>query len=62
MKVPSSKDLANHADPELCGRGRKVAFEALEKVAQSANAVQIAGGTSVELDLKLQTISICQKG
>lgn len=57
MKVSYSKDLANHADPELCGRGRKAAFEALvgayigrvlslEKVFQSANVVQITEGNT----------------
>jgi hypothetical protein len=57
MEVPYSKDPANHADPELCGRGRKVAFEALvgeytgrvlnlEKVVQSANVVQITEGNT----------------
>ncbi len=54
-EVPYNKDLANHVDPELCERTRKVMFEALlgeytgrvlslEKVVQSAHVVQITEG------------------
>jgi hypothetical protein len=57
MKVSYSKDLANHAAPELCGHGRKIAFEALvgvhtgrvlslENVVRSANVVQMTEGNT----------------